>query len=150
MSGRSNISSSYAILRRGNKVLFVKRSHTGYMDGFYGLPSGHVEDMESFSAAGVREVFEEIGLQIDPAKFKQVHTMHRNCGDHVRVDAFFEVDEWQGQPKNTEPEKHSEITWLDIKILPENTVDYIKFMFEQISKGKTYSEFGWESTDQIS
>lgn len=119
------------------------------MDGLYGLPSGHVEDMESFSVAGAREVFEETGLQISPDTLRQVHTMHRNCGDHVRVDAFFESDKWVGEPINAEPNKHSEIVWLNINNLPKNTVDYIRFAIEQINAGNTYSEFGWSDAKPV-
>ncbi len=149
MSGRCNVPSSYIIFRKGSLVLFLKRSHTGYMDGLYGLPSGHVEDMESFSVAGAREVFEETGLQISPDTLRQVHTMHRNCGDHVRVDAFFESDKWVGEPINAEPNKHSEIVWLNINNLPKNTVDYIRFAIEQINAGNTYSEFGWSDAKPV-
>lgn len=30
----------YMIVRQDNKILFLKRQNTGYMDGYYALPAG--------------------------------------------------------------------------------------------------------------
>ena len=143
MSGSTNIPSCYLVLRKGNSALFVLRNNTGYMDGFYGLPAGHVEDMESFTSATIREAQEEVGVNVKIDNLNHLHTMHRNCGDHVRVDVFFGANNWEGRPKNNEPNKSSEIAWLDLNNLPENVMDYTVFALKQIKQGKTYSEFGW-------
>jgi 8-oxo-dGTP diphosphatase len=121
------------------------RSNTGFMDGCYCLPAGHVEDMESFSVATARETLEEVGVIVQPAKLKHLHTMHRLATDrtHVRVDVFFEAEDWEGTPVNKEPDKHSEIAWLEIDNLPTNVMDYIVYALNQISLGETYSEYGW-------
>ena len=37
------IPASYAVLIKDNKVLLVRRFNTGYEDGKYSLPAGHVE-----------------------------------------------------------------------------------------------------------
>ncbi len=152
MSGRSNVPASYIIFRKGDKVLFLLRSATGYMDGYYGLPAGHVEDMESFTQAAIREASEEVGVDIKPNHLRYIHTMQRVATDntHIRVDVFFEADIWEGDFKNAEPVKHSKIVWLDPNNLPDNTMDYQLHLFDQIAKGSAYSEFGWKSTDQVS
>lgn len=145
MRGTQNVPSSYVVLRKGNKALFVLRSNTGYMDGYYGLPAGHVEDMENFVQAAVREVFEEVGVKVDPEQLKHFHTMHRNHGDHVRIDLFFEATKWTGTPKNSEPNRHEKIAWLDLGNLPDNVMDYTKAALERAKNKQAYSEFGWEA-----
>jgi 8-oxo-dGTP diphosphatase len=61
--GTANIPSCYTLIREGDKALFVLRENTGYMDGKYSLPAGHVEAGESFIQAAIRETFEEVGLE---------------------------------------------------------------------------------------
>lgn len=146
MSGTTNVPSCYLILKKDNKALFLMRQNTGYMDGFYGLPSGHVEDGENFSDATVRETLEEVNVKTNPKKLSHVHTMHRksNEDNDVRVDVFFQTEEWQGEPKNMEPHKHSEMTWLDLDDLPENIMDYVLLALERAKQGQIYSEHGWD------
>ena len=144
MRGTTNVPSVYVLVRRDGQLAFVKRSNTGFMDGIYCLPAGHVEDMESFSAAAIREAVEEVGVTIQPEYLRFVHVMHRHQGDHVRVDVFFEADEWSGEPTNAEPEKHSEFTWFTADNLPyDKIMDYQAFALKHILRGQSYSELGW-------
>jgi 8-oxo-dGTP diphosphatase len=143
MTGTTNVPCTYLVLKKGTKALFVLRSNTGYQDGNYSLPAGHVEAMESFSQATVREALEEVGVTVDPMDLNHLITMHRNCGDHVRIDIFFATNKWQGEPINGEPNKHSKIAWLDLDNLPENTMDYTAYALTQSMKGVRYVEYGW-------
>ena len=55
----------YLILERDDGcILLMRRCNTGYQDGNYNLPSGHVEDGELPKAAMVREAKEEIGIDV--------------------------------------------------------------------------------------
>ena len=38
---------SFVIIRKEGKIAFVLRTNTGWMNGYYGLPSGKVEKVES-------------------------------------------------------------------------------------------------------
>ncbi len=140
---------SYVLLRNGNKIAFVLRENTSWMNGYYGLPSGKVEDNEPFMKAAVREAKEEVGIDINPANLRHSLTVHRrseNTGDKsilYWVDVYFEVDEWHGEVKNTEPELHSEVAWLDLNNLPANIIPSVRFALEQISAGNSYCEYGW-------
>lgn len=60
MKGTTNIPDVMAIIRREGKILFVLRQNTGYADGTFCLPGGHVEPGESFSTAAMREALEEV------------------------------------------------------------------------------------------
>ena len=122
------------------------RANTGFMDGYYCLSSGHVEDMENFVTAAVRELKEETGIVANPKDLRHLITQHRKSEDHIRVDVFFTVDKWQGTPKNIESDKHSDIKWLNLNKLPGNIMDYTLHGIQQALQGKAYAEFGWETT----
>ena len=82
------IASSYLLLVIDGKILLSRRFKTGYEDGKYSLPAGHIEDNESLTAGGAREIFEEIGIRIKPKDLTLVHVMHRKKDD-IRMDFFF-------------------------------------------------------------
>lgn len=135
----------YVILRRGGQVLLLRRSNTGYHDGSYALPAGHIDGGESAVAAAVRETKEEIGLDITPEDLHFVHVMHRRAeeGDHERVDFFFEATKWQGEPDNMEPEKCDDVQWFPEDQLPGNTVTVSKLAIENSRRGIYYSHLNF-------
>jgi len=143
VKGTTNIPGVCVLIKRGSEALFILRSNTGFKDGEYAVPSGHVENDESFTVAACREVFEEVGLKINPEKLSYLLTVQRRSINDTRIDVWFEATEWNGEPKNAEPERHSEITWLDINNLPANIIDYMNFGIQNIKKGYKYGEFGW-------
>ena len=46
----------HVMLEQGGRVALLKRSNTGFMDGYYALPGGHQEQGESISEAARREL----------------------------------------------------------------------------------------------
>lgn len=48
------------IINKNDEILLLKRKNTGYYDGGYSLPAGHVEDGEFASIAIVKEMKEEL------------------------------------------------------------------------------------------
>jgi 8-oxo-dGTP diphosphatase len=135
---------SFVVLRKGNKVAFVLREHTKWMNGYYGLPSGKVEKGESFRQAAVREAREEIGVEVSLDDLRYLHTTHRQSEDTEWIDIYFEVLKWDGEPVNNEPKVHGALEWLDTTDLPVNIVPPVRFALEQINDGEVYSEYGWE------
>ncbi|MGA2489574.1 MAG: NUDIX domain-containing protein [Anaerolineales bacterium] len=127
---------------RGNKILLIRRFQTGYMDGYYSVPAGHLDGNEPVRLAGVREAQEEVGVRIDPADMRFAGVFHRFEGDE-RVDFFVHVQSWDGEPVNAEPEKCDEILWTDVNNLPENTIPYIRRAIENFRAGVPFEEFGW-------
>jgi len=130
-------------LEKDGKVLLSQRANTGFEDGNYGLVAGHAEEHESMTAAMVREAKEEAGITIRLEDLREVVTMHRNCGDHERIDFFFTTEVWEGEPTNKEPHICSDLSWFEIGNLPENTIEYIKEAIGCYQTGKTYTEFGF-------
>ena len=139
------IPSSYLVLMKDGKVLLLRRYNTGYEDGNYGLPAGHGEKDESFTDTVIREIKEEIGINLKPGDCKVAHIMHRYCGENnERVDAFFTAEKYGGEIKNMEPNKCDDLSWYDLNNLPKNIIPYIRQALECINKKIFYSEFGWQ------
>lgn len=137
------IISVYLLLIKDRKVLLLRRYNTGYEDGHYGLPSGHLEENESVTNALSREVKEEIGIKLNLKNIQLVHVMHRKEED-IRVDLFFTTKKYQGEPKNAEPKKCDDLRWAPLKNLPQNTIPYIAKAIKNYSQNILYSETGWE------
>jgi ADP-ribose pyrophosphatase YjhB (NUDIX family) len=135
----------YVIFRKANRIAFLLRQNTTYMNEHYSLPAGKVEKRESFTDAAVREIKEEVGVALHPSSLKQIFTGQRIHPDSAWVDIVFEATKWQGEPYNAEPHVHGELAWLDPAHLPANIVPYVRFYIDQIQAGKTYAEFGWGS-----
>lgn len=67
------IPSVYLILIKDNKILLLRRYNTGFMDGYYSFPAGHVEPNETLTQAMVREAKEEIGIDVNQKDLKLIH-----------------------------------------------------------------------------
>lgn len=137
------IASSYLILVVDGQVLLSRRYQTGYEDGNYSLPAGHVEDGESLTECMAREAREEIGVMVPPKQYTLVHVMHRKKAD-IRMDFFFTADIGNQKPVIREPEKCDDLRWFPLKKLPTNTIPYIRHAIECHQKKIFYSEFVWE------
>jgi 8-oxo-dGTP diphosphatase len=127
----------YAIMERDGKYLLLKRQNTGYQDGNYGLPSGHVEQGELITKALEREVAEEIGAVVVRSEF--VHLSQRASKSYV--DVFFRVSEWDGEIANMEPDKCAELAWHDRYNLPQNMIPFVGQVLKRIGEGTMYSEY---------
>ncbi|MFH1631687.1 MAG: NUDIX domain-containing protein [bacterium] len=137
------IAAVYVLLIQGDEILLMRRCNTGYCDGQFGLPSGHVDGGECLTDALAREAKEEIGIDIDPARLELKHTRHRNSEDWERLDFFFTLDSWDGQVQNAEPHKCSELRWAPIHDLPTDTIPYIREVCNHICENVPYSDEGW-------
>ena len=127
---------------RGDKILLLRRYQTGYRDGEYSVPAGHLDGGETVMAAAVREAGEEVGVQIRAEHLIFSSVMHRNEGDE-RIDFFVQVQQWTGEPLNTEPNKCDELRWVNLSVLPDNTIPYVQRAIENHRNEIRFDEFGW-------
>jgi 8-oxo-dGTP pyrophosphatase MutT (NUDIX family) len=131
------------IFRKDEKVAFLLRTNTSWMNNHYGLPGGRVEEAEKFTDAAVREAKEEVGVDIDPADLKLALTWQAHYDDGDWIQVVFEAAKWQGELFNAEPDVHGELQWFDLDALPENVLRENKFILENINAGNNFAEFGW-------
>lgn len=133
----------HIVLRKPNgEVFLLRRYNTGYGDGLFIPPAGHIDGNEKVTNAAVREVMEEAGVKVKAKDLQMIHVMHRMSYDE-RIDFFFLAEKWEGEPKLAEPDKSDQVMWVSPQNLPANTVDYISFFFKEYAAGRMYSEFGW-------
>jgi ADP-ribose pyrophosphatase YjhB (NUDIX family) len=120
-------SAVYGILKKSSKFLLMKRFNTGYKDGFFTLPAGHIEKDELPKETMLRELKEETGLFCDIESIIPVHVMYRICDSgRTYVDYYFEILKYNGNPEIKEPEKCDYVDWYDMEDIPENTLPHIK------------------------
>ena len=127
---------------RENQVLLLRRFNTGYADGRYSVPAGHLDGGETVFAAAVREGWEETGVSIKADDLVFSSVVHRRDGDE-RIDFFVHVRNWQGEPVNTEPEKCDELRWVNLDELPGNVIPYVRKAIQNHRLGIQFTEFGW-------
>ena len=132
--------SVYLVLIKDNKILLSRRYNTGYFDGNYSFPAGHLDGNETFKQAMVRETKEEIGVLLDPADLELVHTMNRRIPNNERVDFFFTAKKWHGEPKIMEFNKCDDLSWFESDNLPKNIIPYIRQAIDSFLKKIIYTE----------
>lgn len=127
---------------RAGSVLLLRRFNTGWGDGKYSVPAGHVDAGEAVTAAALREAWEEVGVRLRPSDLDVVHVMHRKSDDE-RIDFFLTVNDWAGQITNKEPDKCDDLSWYPLVSLPTNLIPYVRQGLANYRDGIGYSEFGW-------
>lgn len=140
----------HLILIRDGLILLAERQGTGYADGLYNLPSGHLEDGESVVDGAIREAAEEVGIRLDPAHLRCATVLHhRNPEGRGRIGFFFEATHWHGEPENREPTKCAKLTWADPTLLPSNTVPYAAAGIHAYVTSTPFALHGWPELSQL-
>ena len=127
---------------RGDQILVARRANTGYRDGEYSVPAGHLNGGETVRAAAAREAEEDVGVRIEAGDIRFSSVMHRVEGDE-RVDFFVQILNWQGDIVNAEPDKCDDLRWVDFDDLPDNTIPYVRRAIANHLDGVAFDEFGW-------
>lgn len=136
----------HAFFIKDNKILLLQRQNTGFRDGEFSVPAGHVDGGEKIVDALKREVLEETGIHIRE-QLEPAHVMHRAVSTtEERIDYFFVIERWEGEPHNAEPDKCAQLLWSSFNDLPDLTIPYVKSALSQVKKGKKFSEFEEQTT----
>ncbi len=137
------VAAAYVVLRRRvdgrDEVLLQLRRGTGYMDGCWATLAGHVDPGESVHEAAVREAAEEAGVVVAPGALVPLTALHRfeRGGPAVeqRLDAFFEVTTWSGDPTPREPDKTAAMGWFPLDALPDPVVPHERLVLGMLAGG---------------
>lgn len=109
------------------RMLLQRRAGTGYMDGYYDFPSGHVDAGEGFAASAVRELQEETSLKADETALRLKH-LNLNHTDFPYINAVFDVEKWQGTPQIMEPNKCDDMQFFALSELPEKCTLAVRYI----------------------
>jgi 8-oxo-dGTP diphosphatase len=129
---------------REGQILLSRRFNTGYADGQYSVPAGHLDGGETVMDAAAREAEEEVGIKLEADDMTFSTVMHRMEGnkEDERVDFFVHVHQGQGEPFNAEPDKCDDLCWVDVHQLPVNVVPYVRQALGNHLAKVPFDEFG--------
>jgi 8-oxo-dGTP diphosphatase len=139
---RTVVDAHLVLVREGGVLLSRRRG--SYGDGLWHLPSGKLDAGESLVQAAIREAREEVGVRIESAALRHVHTLHATApGVEPRLGVFFEVRDWRGEPENREPEKCYELAWFGLDDLPADLIAYPAAGLRAYREGRPFGTLGW-------
>lgn len=138
----------YVIFRnKQGEILLIRRANTGWRDGEYTLPAGHIDAGETALESCLHETREEVCLEItkndlvlkNVTQFQQVDNADENY-----VNFFFECKNYSGTAKIGEPDKCDDLIWIK----PENLgkipiIEPVKFSLEKALSGETFASWGF-------
>lgn len=121
----------HLILINENKILVQKRKGTKLWPGYYGLPAGHIEISENQYEALIREVKEELGIEIKIKDIINSYVVFRRNFFEVDskkmepyIDYYFEIKKYIGFPKIMESNKCDELIWCNLDNLASPFINY--------------------------
>lgn len=125
------------------KILLGRRTNTGWMDGWLCPFGGHVELGETPTQAALREIREEVGVHLKPAQLEFLCVAARNSlSEYVAYEFTVQADGLSFI--NNEPQKCSELVWVDATHLPDDVIpDFRDIIQLAIIGGKRYLEIGY-------
>ncbi len=118
------------------EVLLALRKNTGYCDGEYELPGGHVDAGEDLIDAMIREAKEELNIILKREDLKIEHILHHYKGDRIKF--LISAKKYEGTIQIGEPDKCEKIEWFDINNLPDNTGKMDVKDLKEIQRGIFY------------
>lgn len=86
------------------RVLIAQRPAAKEHGGLWEFPGGKVEPDETPEAALARELFEEIGVEIDPCDFESLGFASESRSDRQLVLLLYRCRAWRGEAQAIEPQ----------------------------------------------
>lgn len=135
------------VVTQGGLILLTERTGDTYLAGHWAVPGGKVEAGEDAVTAAVRELDEEVGLDVhsDDLRFVGV-THHRPPHGDSRVGFGFHLDlKDHAEPRNNEPDKCARLAWCDPRELPVPTMPYTAEIVRLYLAEESFSLHGWRA-----
>lgn len=133
--------SVFCVVRRGDEVLSLRRSGTGWLDGHWSIPAGALDGDEPLAGAAMRELQEETGVCRPVAKARLAHVQQVFMPEAEWFGFYFEIENDLCAPKLMEPEKHDRLEWTNVLNFSEPVVPYVKTALGEIARGSNISTF---------
>lgn len=121
-----------AILQEGKLLLIQRKSEPEA--GHWGFPGGKVDWLEPLPDAVLREVREELGIElVAPQLLTAVDQIDAEAPAHW-VALAYRAEEFTGEPTLMEPEKHHDFGWFDLNDLPEKLTAATRMALPHLQK----------------
>ncbi len=127
----------FVLLEREGRIFIIKRANTGWADGMWTVPSGHVEKGETVLEAAVKETREEAGVIVSAENLEFVHV---HAVSDTYVNFYFRTSVWEGEPYLAEPSKCSDVAWVLFDEVPEDSIMQVRSLLKQMKLGTYFSE----------
>ena len=106
------------LIEKGKQFLWFYRTDRYFIEGWWVLPAGHIEADETATQTVIREVKEELGIEVDPTDVSFAHVVHNLVGENKRMDFYFIIKAFKGEIQNLEPTKCAKMEFFDRNSLP--------------------------------
>ena len=130
----------HALLWRRGAVVLLRRARTGYLDGWYALPGGHLQRGESIVECAMREIREETGIDVAASQLRGAAVMPYQSGEHQGIDFIMACEDFTGEPTLAEPDRADAIGFWPADALPPNTVPYLRRALELAANREWFLE----------
>lgn len=133
----------HTLIVQARTIVLLRRVGTGFLDGYWGPPGGHLERGELPTAAAERECFEECGLEVDaPTPLAVLPWVTRRTQG---INLVFRATRWAGELRVAEPETSDAVEFCAFDALPEPRVPWLDAALGALEQpGITYEEFDWD------
>jgi len=112
-----------ALVRKDGRILLQKRPQGRSMAGLWEFPGGKLEDGETPEAALVRELSEELAINIDVANLMPACFASAEIGDRPLLLILYICKDWDGDPVAVESPELGWFTADDMVRLPMPPAD---------------------------
>lgn len=96
-----------AVIERGDAVLVTRRLKGTHLEGLWEFPGGKCEPGESIHACLIRELVEELGVEVAPGETLLVAT---HAYPEKTVELHFVACTTDGEPV---PQQNQEMQWIE-------------------------------------
>ncbi|WBH17611.1 (deoxy)nucleoside triphosphate pyrophosphohydrolase [Sphingomonas radiodurans] len=112
-----------ALVRGDGRILVQQRPPGKQHAGLWEFPGGKIEPGEHPEAALVRELAEELGIDVDPVDFVPLMFASEALGERHLVLLLYRVMRWKGEPRAIEATELRWVTITELRMLPMPPAD---------------------------
>src|SRR5215470_122739 len=95
----------HTMLMRGDTLLLLRRARTGYLDGWYALPGGHLQRGEGIVECAIRELREETAIRVESTRLRPIAVLPYRSDDQQGIDFIMMCTAFDGEPFLAEPDR---------------------------------------------
>lgn len=133
----------FNIILKDNKVLMELRKNK-FDAGLYSLVGGCMEDGETVKQAAVREIKEEVNLDVCEQDVEVISVFHRITPDNWQsIEFVLLVHKFSGDSELMENNVCGDLRWFELNNLPQNISAYAKRAIDNYINKEIFSEINY-------